>query len=290
LAEERIVPVSCEEVLRELSNYMDHEVDAGLRARMVEHFRSCTRCSAILDGASNVVRLVGDNRSFPLPSGFSERLRQRLAGHIAPSAARPATQVPLGIGEQYVRRGDHIAYFWETEQQFEEAVNFLRVGLEGDDACFVFGHDQANQKVLAILGRRGVDVEWFRDRGRLQVIAGRPSAEAMLEEIGGQFQAALTSGAPLLRLLGNLGWGRQNWPDDDGILAFEARVTEAARNFPCVVLCLYDVWSLSGRIILKGGLETHPCTVRHNVLRENSYFVPAEEFLRRLQGTAGPVQ
>jgi len=63
-------------------------VDTRRRELPARRHASCTRCSAILDGASNVVRLVGDNRSFPLPSGFSERLRQRLAGHIAPSAAR----------------------------------------------------------------------------------------------------------------------------------------------------------------------------------------------------------
>jgi hypothetical protein len=45
---------------------------------MEEHFKGCEHCSAILDGTKNVVRLVGDGRAFDLPTGFSERLKQRL--------------------------------------------------------------------------------------------------------------------------------------------------------------------------------------------------------------------
>jgi hypothetical protein len=49
---------------------------------MEEHFKGCEHCSAILDGTRNVVRLVGDGRNFDLPSGFSERLKQRLDQEI----------------------------------------------------------------------------------------------------------------------------------------------------------------------------------------------------------------
>ena len=50
----------CDEVWREVSNYLDDEVSAGLRTRMDQHFKSCKRCTAVLDGTRNVVRLVGD--------------------------------------------------------------------------------------------------------------------------------------------------------------------------------------------------------------------------------------
>jgi anti-sigma factor RsiW len=73
-----IIEISCVEVWRELSNYMDGAVDANLRRRMEEHFRTCEHCTAVLDGMRNVVRLVGDDRVFDLPVGFSDRLKQRL--------------------------------------------------------------------------------------------------------------------------------------------------------------------------------------------------------------------
>jgi len=73
-----IIDISCVEVWRELSNYIDGAVDADLRQRMEEHFKTCEHCTAVLDGTRNVVRLVGDDRAFDLPAGFSDRLKRRL--------------------------------------------------------------------------------------------------------------------------------------------------------------------------------------------------------------------
>ena len=54
--------INCEHVWREVSNYLDGEIDAGLRAAVEEHVRGCKRCAAVLDGTRNVVQLVGDDR------------------------------------------------------------------------------------------------------------------------------------------------------------------------------------------------------------------------------------
>jgi len=70
--------ISCEHVWREVSNYLDGEVDAALRAALEEHVRGCTRCAAVLDGTRNVLHLVGDERVLEIPVGFEKRLRQRL--------------------------------------------------------------------------------------------------------------------------------------------------------------------------------------------------------------------
>ena len=73
-----VVEISCVEVWRELSNYIDGAIDPELRLRMEQHFKGCEHCTAILDGTRNVIRLVGDGRAFDLPAGFSERLKKRL--------------------------------------------------------------------------------------------------------------------------------------------------------------------------------------------------------------------
>jgi len=79
---EREVVISCYEMFKLVSDYMDENVDPELRARMEKHFRGCKHCAAILDGTRNVVRLVGDERTFDVPPSFSQRLRYRLAEHI----------------------------------------------------------------------------------------------------------------------------------------------------------------------------------------------------------------
>jgi anti-sigma factor RsiW len=73
-----MVEVSCREVLREISNYIEGDLDAGLRAMLERHFAECRHCAAVLSGARNIMVLSGDDRSFTLPSGFSQRLKEKL--------------------------------------------------------------------------------------------------------------------------------------------------------------------------------------------------------------------
>lgn len=190
--------------------------------------------------------------------------------------------IELGIRNERVSPGDHIAYLWETPAEFTSGVGFLELGLRAGDHGVIFGHDDANERVLAVLRERGLDPDALREAGRLTVLGGHTEGDAMLAGIGANFQRAVDAGAQLIRLLGNIGWGRTGWPDERAILAFEAKVTEAARAFPCVVVCMYDVCALPGRVVVHGAYETHPLTICRNVLRENPYHVPIEEFLADL--------
>jgi len=80
-----IVEIECAEVWRQISSYLDDEVDSRLRAIMSSHFKECAHCSAVLDGTRNVVKLVGDGRAFELPSGTTQRLYKKLNDHLGAS-------------------------------------------------------------------------------------------------------------------------------------------------------------------------------------------------------------
>jgi hypothetical protein len=70
--------VNCEQVWREISNYLDDDLEPGLRAALEEHFRGCKHCTSVLEGTRNVIRLYGDPQMFELPLGFSQRLQRRI--------------------------------------------------------------------------------------------------------------------------------------------------------------------------------------------------------------------
>ena len=195
----------------------------------------------------------------------------------------PEGEIELGLRGERVRLGDHIAYFWEKDSEFEEAVKFLILGLRQNEHAVVFGHDEANEKVLQTLRRNGIDTDHMQAANRLSVIGGGPSGEKMLGGIGAKFQQAAASGSRCIRLLGNIGWAKPGWPEDLDILAFEAKVTVAARQFPCVVMCMYDVAHLSGTVMVHGAYETHPLTFCVNVLRENPHYVQVDHFLSQLE-------
>ena len=74
-----VVDISCLEVIRELSNYIDNDVTPQLRKKILAHLCGCLRCTAVYEGLRNTITLTGDGRAFDLPAGFSQRLRAKLA-------------------------------------------------------------------------------------------------------------------------------------------------------------------------------------------------------------------
>ena len=76
------IEIDCEEVWRQISNYLDDEVDSSLRTSMSSHFKDCAHCSAILDGARNVIKLVGDGHAFEIPASSRRKLYQKLEDHL----------------------------------------------------------------------------------------------------------------------------------------------------------------------------------------------------------------
>lgn len=83
--------VNCERVWHEISNYVEGDVDAALRAAMDEHLRTCQRCTAVLVGTRNVIRLYCDERMIEVPTGYGRRLERRLAQNARASGTRWST-------------------------------------------------------------------------------------------------------------------------------------------------------------------------------------------------------
>ena len=70
--------ITCEEVWRDISDYVDDELDPQRRTALEEHFGECRHCAAVLEGTCNVIRLYRDVRVLAPPKGFHDRLHQRL--------------------------------------------------------------------------------------------------------------------------------------------------------------------------------------------------------------------
>ena len=75
--------LSCREVWREITNFIDGDLDPELRKVIEAHLEQCRHCTALLDSTRNIILLIADERTFTLPAGFSNRLRQRLDREIA---------------------------------------------------------------------------------------------------------------------------------------------------------------------------------------------------------------
>jgi hypothetical protein len=259
--------LKCEEVLLEISGYVDGDVSHAIRRQLDQHFTECRLCKATLDGMRNVVKLAGDPRAFPLPEGASERLRSRLEQRLE--------LIPLGINADRVTLGSHLIYFWDNDEGFRRGVKFLNPGLGQGEHCVVFGHDEAIERVLANLSADGFDTDQLIKDLQLTVLPRRKSAQETLSDISDVVQAALRAGAKAVRFLGNLGMGRDPLPaGEDDVLDLECRATALVSTLPCVIVCMYDTQTLSGKLIFNGGLRSHRLAVCSSGLCENPYYSP----------------
>jgi hypothetical protein len=273
--------MTCQEVWAEISNYVEGTLDKTLKQRMDLHFAACRECQSVLDGVRNVVKLAGDERAFPPPRELSRNLRAKLDQFVRAKEAghsdRPAA-IPLGITLDNIALGSHLIHFWDGDDEFERGVRFLYPGLGRGEHCIIFGHEEALDKVKIVLRSRGFDPDELTRNLQLTVLQRQSSAQGTLSDIGDTVQAAVRAGATAVRFLGNLGMGRAPLPaGEDDVLDLECKVSGLIQELPCVVVCMYDVRTLSGRLILNGGLRTHRLAIGSQGIRENPYYQPGPD-------------
>lgn len=70
--------LSCEQVLSELSNFLDDSVAADARRELESHLAECRTCRALYDSTRQTLRIVTDTRSFELPRLLVDRIVERI--------------------------------------------------------------------------------------------------------------------------------------------------------------------------------------------------------------------
>lgn len=183
-------------------------------------------------------------------------------------------KIPLGITEDDVALGSHLVYLWQTDEEFESGVRFLQLGIANkSEYCVLFGQDEPKERVLKVLRKISPGLDLVLEERRLVTLCCDSSASATLANIEAHFGATVATGATAIRFLGTLGMGGKPLlgKDMDEALELERGVTALALRYPCVMVCMYDVTSVSGRLLLAGGFATHPLTVWNDGLKENPY-------------------
>ncbi|MGA9543753.1 MAG: MEDS domain-containing protein [Candidatus Sulfotelmatobacter sp.] len=183
-------------------------------------------------------------------------------------------KIPLGITADDVALGSHLVHFWKTDDEFESGVRFLQLGIDNQtEYSVLFGHDEANQRVLEILRKTHPNLDHALQQDRLVVLRRDSSASATLAKIKDAFSSAVRKGATAIRYLGNLGIGRDALPGRGAgeVIELETGVTTLVSSYPCVMVCMYDVNTVSGHLLLASGFATHPLAVWNDQLKQNPY-------------------
>jgi len=75
--------LSCEEVLANLSDYVDEQNSAEVRKALEEHIGWCRRCRVVFDTTKQALKIVVDSDPFEVPLSVSARLYARLEKILA---------------------------------------------------------------------------------------------------------------------------------------------------------------------------------------------------------------
>lgn len=71
--------MNCKEVIRELSDYLDGDIDLSLAQVLERHLRDCEDCRIVVDTTQKTIKLYCNCQPLALPPDVRQRLDRALA-------------------------------------------------------------------------------------------------------------------------------------------------------------------------------------------------------------------
>jgi anti-sigma factor (TIGR02949 family) len=75
--------LTCKDFLRELSDFLDENLDAEVRAKLERHITECPNCWVIADTTRKTVKIYKGMDPYPVPKDVEERLMQAIERKMA---------------------------------------------------------------------------------------------------------------------------------------------------------------------------------------------------------------
>ena len=75
--------LTCKDFLHELSDYLDENIDAELRAKLEKHITECPNCWVIADTTRKTIRIYKGIDPYPIPAEVEDRLMKALEKKMA---------------------------------------------------------------------------------------------------------------------------------------------------------------------------------------------------------------
>jgi len=68
--------LNCKGVIRELSNYIDGDLEAGIKAELERHLSHCEDCTMVVDQTKKTIEIFCGSEPLELPPDIRSRLHQ----------------------------------------------------------------------------------------------------------------------------------------------------------------------------------------------------------------------
>ncbi len=74
--------MNCKGVIKELSDYLNGELDASLKQALERHLEDCDDCRVVVDTTRKTIDIYCHCEPMPLPPGVRERLQRALTQRL----------------------------------------------------------------------------------------------------------------------------------------------------------------------------------------------------------------
>ncbi len=74
--------MNCKNVIRELSEYLNSELDSAARAELERHLGKCEDCRLVVDTTKKTIQIFCNSEPIALPGDVRDRLHSALARHL----------------------------------------------------------------------------------------------------------------------------------------------------------------------------------------------------------------
>jgi hypothetical protein len=182
------------------------------------------------------------------------------------------------------------AFFNSVDEEHRVLRSFIKDGFDRGDKAFHLVDPDLSEDHLRRLAEAGIDVGQAMGTGQLelrrwqdaQLRGDRFDQDAMLALIEEALQSGAAAGYPLTRFVAHMEWALLDKPGVDDLVEFETRVNYVLPKYDDPVICTYDLSKFSASVVMDI-MRTHPVVIIGEVLQENPFFVPPDEFLLEIR-------
>jgi hypothetical protein len=182
------------------------------------------------------------------------------------------------------------AFFHDLDEQHRVLRSFIKEGFERGDKAFHIVDPELREDHLKRLAEAGIDVQQAMGTGQLELRRwqdaylrdNRFDQDAMLALLEEVLQSGATAGYPLTRFVSRVEAALVNTAGLDSWLEYETRVNYVVPKYDDPVICTYDL-SKFGAGMVVDMMRTHPVVIIGEVLQENPFFVPPDQFLLEIR-------
>ena len=178
-----------------------------------------------------------------------------------------------------VRCHEHMAIVYRGGASVARGTEFVSEGLRRGHRCCCLAPAPLRAGLLTRLRQVGVELQRHLDDKTLQFPPEAPHAGDLLDWAKRFFSEAETANAPAVRWLEEGVWAVSAGISVSQFFDLHARLNYLVKQYPSVVLCLYDIENLEISHLFSTIAVHRHLLVEGTLVRDNPFYIPAEKFL-----------